>query len=260
MGVYKIQRIKETMKIRNVWPWFMRKIRTSPSRSTKEPTVSGGSSNPDARSSTRSLPANLYTHCNETPLDVFIDALVNNNYNRLVKYGETSKEYQQQAWSYLFCEYCDLSGSKSYKQLYTVNREIGVLHSRLLAVQLCLYVLRINPEPQCVLLLKKMGYTCQFNPDDKDQYQEDLKAITKKSKTIEIALKEKQHELEVLKAEYGGKDATEDDFIKALVELSSFMGYRINQKEITVSEYLAIRQKYEREAKIIEQQKSKLRR
>ena len=256
----KNQRKGENMTTQNVSRWLMLKVQTLLSLFTRTRKDAGTLSKPDAQNTTRSIPANLYTHCNECPLDAFIDALVNGNHYRLVKYGTAKKEDIEQAWTYLFYEYCDLSGSKTYRHLFTINKEIGALHSRLLSVRLCLKVLSIHPEYQCVALLKKNGYTCEFNPEDPKQYAKDLETITKKSKTIEIALKEKEHEYEKHVQEYGGKEATENDFTKALVELSAFMGFRINPREITVSEYLAIRQKYEKEAKLLEEANKKLKR
>ena len=110
------------------------------------------------------------------------------------------------------------------------------------------------------MILKNIGYKCEFDPGNPIQFKIDIETVKQKSKTIEIALKEKEYEYETFLSEYSGKELTENDFIRTLVELSSFMGFRINPSEITVSEYLAIRHKYEKEAEIQEQTRQKIKR
>ena len=68
-----------------------------------------------------------------------------------------------------------------------------------------------------------------------------------KSKSVEIALDQSLAEYDKLLKESDGKNLTEDYFQKALVELSKFMGFRVNAREVTVSEYVAMIKRRERE-------------
>jgi len=245
------------MKTQNESPSRFQKTPKLWSRFISKKILPGLLSKSHAQNSPKSIPSNLYHHCSETPLDVFIDALVNNNHRRLIKSGSATPADIELAWQNLFYQYCDIAGTKSYRQLFAINKELGQLKSRLLTVYLCLKVLSVNHEPQCVSILHKLGYAYELNPENQEKYKNQLSTIEQKSRTIEIAIQEKEAEYKNALAEFGGKQATEEDFTKVLVELSSFMGFRLNPREITVSEYLAIHQKYEKEAQHAEMLKRK---
>ena len=201
--------------------------------------------------------ANVYRSCGEIPLEAFIDATVNGNHARILKCGKATPYQIDEAWKNLYSEYCDISDTKPYKHLFALNKEIGQLHGRLLQVRVCLKVLSIHYVRYCEVSLQNMGYYCTLDPANKEEYDKTLKAINQKSKTIELALMEKKKEHANAIAEYGGKDITEADFTRNLVELSSYMKFRINPKEITVLEYVEIRKKYDAEAEYIEKQNNK---
>lgn len=189
----------------------------------------------------------IYTRCSQTPLDVFIDALVNKNLGRLVIYGKATYKQINDAWEQLFTEYCELSGSPQYQRLVNLSREIGGLQSKLLSIRLCVRVLGYRYSARAVSTLKRFGYNYKFNPLDAEGYVRDLKAVMIKSRSVEIALDQSLAEYEKLLKESDGKSLTEDDFQRVLIELSKFMGFRINAKEITVSEYVAMIKRRERE-------------
>lgn len=249
---------KESTKILNVLRSLMQRVNKVSSLFTARKTVRGTSSKSAVQSLPRSHPSNLYTHCSECPLEVFIDALVNNNHFRLIKHGNSTKEEIAIAWRNLFYEYCDLSGIESYRKLFLINKEIGQLSSRRLTVKCCIDVLNILHEPACIKLLREIGYTYKFDPQNPEEYKKDIQMVIQKSKSIEIAIQEKEFQYEKILSAFGGKPVTEEDFTKALVELSAYMKFRINPREITVSEYLAIRQKYDREAEHLARMNSKL--
>lgn len=191
--------------------------------------------------------SNLYTRCSQTPLDVFIDALVNKNLGRLVIYGKATHRQINDAWELLFTEYCEISGSPQYQRLVNLSREIGGLQSKLLSIRLCVKVLGYRYSSRAISTLRRFGYNYKFNPQDPEGYLRDIKAVMTKSKSVEIALDQSLAEYDKLLKESDGKNLTEDYFQKALVELSKFMGFRVNAREVTVSEYVAMIKRRERE-------------
>lgn len=191
--------------------------------------------------------SNLYTRCSQTPLDVFIDALVNKNLGRLVIYGNASRREINEAWELLFTEYCEISGSPQYQRLVNLSREIGGLQSKLLSIRLCVKVLGYRYSARAVTTLRRFGYNYKFNLQNPEGYVRDIKAVMTKSKSVEIALDQSLAEYDKLLKESDGKNLTEDYFQKALVELSKFMGFRVNAREVTVSEYVAMIKRRERE-------------
>jgi len=189
----------------------------------------------------------LYTRCSQTPLDVFIDALVNKNLDRLVIYGKATHKQISDAWELLFTEYCEISGSPQYQRLVNLSREIGGLQSKLLSISLCTKVLSYRYSSKCITTLRRFGYIYKFNLQDPESYIRDIKAVVTKSKSVQIALDQSLADYDKLMKESNGKNLSEDYFQKALVELSKFMGFRINAKEVTVSEYVAIVKRREKE-------------
>ncbi|MEA5110368.1 hypothetical protein SDC9_36965 [bioreactor metagenome] len=194
--------------------------------------------------------SNLYTRCSSTPLDVFIDALVNKNLGRLVIYGKATHKQINDAWELLFTEYCEISGSPQYQGLVNLTREIGSLQSKLLSIRLCVKVLAYRYSARAVSTLRRFGYNYKFNLQDPEGYLRDIKAVMTKSKSVEIALDQSLVEYDKLLKESDGKNLTEDYFQKALVELSKFMGFRVNAREVTVSEYVAMIKRREREIQL----------
>jgi len=192
----------------------------------------------------------MYTRCSQTPLDVFIDALVNKNLSRLVIYGKATYKQINDAWEQLFTEYCELSGSPQYQRLVNLSREIGGLQSKLLSIRLCVKVLGYRYSTRAVSTLRRFGYNYKFNLQDPEGYLRDIKAVMTKSKSVEIALDQSLVEYDKLLKESDGKNLTEDYFQKALVELSKFMGFRVNAREVTVSEYVAMIKRREREIQL----------
>lgn len=162
-------------------------------------------------------------------------------------YGKATYKQINDAWEQLFTEYCELSGSPQYQRLVNLSREIGGLQSKLLSIRLCVRVLGYRYSARAVSTLKRFGYNYKFNPLDAEGYVRDLKAVMIKSRSVEIALDQSLAEYEKLLKESDGKSLTEDDFQRVLIELSKFMGFRINAKEITVSEYVAMIKRRERE-------------
>ena len=198
-----------------------------------------------------STPSNLYIRCRETPLDVFIDVLVNKNLNRLVRFGKATQKQINYAWEALFSEYCEISGTPQFQRLLSLTKEIGSHQSKLLTIQLCTKVLGYRYSQRCVLTLKRLGYNYKFNIQDPAGYVKDLKSVFTKSKTTELALDQALNEYQKLLNSSGGSQLTEDHFEKILVELSKFMGFRIDRKQVTVSEYVAILKRREREIDVL---------
>lgn len=239
------------MRTLKKWPWLSQKARTLLSAFTKAKKDPIPLSNSTARNSKKSVLSNLYHHCSELPLDNFIDALVNGNTHRIVKYGEVPKEEIDITWQKILYEYFDLSGTKTYRTMFALNKEIIQLQARLLSVQTCLKVLNYHPDIECERILRNMGYNYPFNRENPEEYKSNLEDIEKKSRTIKVSIDIKIAEKKSAEKGYHGGKPTEEMFMSNLIELSKYMGFRIKASEITVSEYIAILNKYNKEAENI---------
>jgi hypothetical protein len=237
------------MKTQNVWPKFGQKVRAKlPSFTAlrRAFTLSWITTAPKPKQSPRS---NLYQDCNECPLDVFIDCLINHKLERLIKSGEASQKELSEAWEKLFIEYCDLSGDKNMKHLIHLSKNIGYLQCRILAAQLCVYVLSNRKSDACVEQLKLMGFNGNFN---EASIADDLKSVIATVKSFEIDLQRKALEYEKIVNE-GGKAKLESSYFdNMLVDLSKFMGFRLKKNELTVNEFMSIKSKYQKEMELLQ--------
>lgn len=198
---------------------------------------------------------NLYIKCSQTPLDVFIDCLVNKNLNRLIKFGKANTRQLNEAWESLFSDYCEILGSPQYTRMVSLTKEIGMLQSKMLCITLCLKVLTVRYSYKCVQQLHKFGYNYKFSLTDPQGYWKDIETVQKKSKSSELALDRALNEYKALFTKSEGGAPTLAVFENNLIELSKYMGFRLNQKEITVSEYVAIIKRREREIESLKREK-----
>lgn len=197
----------------------------------------------------------LFTRCSQTPLDVFIDALVNKNLDRLVIYGKATQKQISDAWELLFTEYCEISGSPQYQRLVHLLRTIGSTRAKLLSVRACIAVLSHRYSERSVQTLRLFGYKYSFNVNDKISYANDLKSLEQKIKTSELSLIQTEKEYYELLNE--SENSNDDNYFpQTLIELSKYMGFRINPREITVSEFVLMQKRMLKEYEIIKNKKN----
>lgn len=193
-------------------------------------------------------PWSLYQDCRSTPMDVFIDCLVNQNIKRLVKKGGVSKTLLLSAWGKLFMEYCDLSGDSKFKSFVHLNKTIGTLRSKMLAVQLCIYVLASRDSNECAETLKKLGFAGEFKGEGKAA---ELLKVSKRLKSFQFELKQKVHEYQLMIKDGQSSKLESSYFDMMFVELSKFMGYRLEPSKTTVLEFVTIRNRYQKEVEVM---------
>ena len=87
---------------------------------------------------------------------------------------------------------------------------------------------------------------------------ETLSRIIRRSKSIEITIAQKLFEYDQLRKKYEGQPVTEDFFDELLVELGRFMGDILHRDQITVTEFIAIRNRFEKECKMMQRQQEKM--
>ena len=201
---------------------------------------------------------NLKTHCTQVTLDVFIKCLVHNDYSGLIIRGRHTQQQLAQAWEYLYMEYCDLSGSISNKRILSLAREIGMMEARLLTIRTAVLVLSVRYSQRMVDLLHKYGYRFSLDPNTGKQYLDELETIIKKSKTIVITIEQKRHEYEEMMKQHEGERVTEQYFDELLVELSRFMSFRLIASDITLTEFVAMHNRYEKECRMLQREHEKM--
>ena len=193
----------------------------------------------------------LYSRCSETPLDVFIDCVVNKNYSRLIREGKPLQKEIDAAWQKLWFEYCDLSGSAEYRQLFQLIKEAGYLEGKILSIRLAIQCISASNSTDCINILHNYGYRYAFDRANPDEFAKDIERVVTKSKSIELLLQSTKSQIDKINARQSGEKATETYFDDYLTVLSRHMGFRINRKVISVTEFLRMKKMYELETERI---------
>lgn len=188
----------------------------------------------------------LYRSCSLLPLNIFIDAIIDDNLKGLIIKGTPTDEEISEAWEFIYCEYLEISKSARTEYLLQLQNDIRLLEDEELHVGMAIYLLHPNMRPYClgregelIKILRYYGYnqTIDFNSPDYDKV---ISVISSRIAMKKLRLDGKRKELkEYLDANKTGKPSR-IQFDNILVRLSRFQGYHIRAAKITVSEYLTI--------------------
>lgn len=192
--------------------------------------------------------SNLYRTCSECPLDVFIDCLVDEKYERLIKYGKSTRHELDIAWEGIIIEYSDLSGESSMKRFVNLSKTINAMRCRITAARLSAYTLIMKGDESSVTRLRKLGFDFKFN---EESITSDLKILEGRLKSLELEYKQKLNEYDAILNEGRKQKANREYFDSMLIDLSKFMGFRLLSSQTTVSEFVNIKNKLINEVKLL---------
>lgn len=192
-----------------------------------------------------SQPTELYLRCDQLPLNIFIDCLIDNNLSGIVISGNPSEKQLSSAWEDIYIEYIDLNQSTESLYSIRIQAEVSLLSDEINRVEEILYLLSPQMLPFCngregelVQILREYGYkqTIDFTTD----YSKALIAIRGRLNPKKLRLDSRLNEMgEYVKSKASGK-ASRAVFDTNLIRMSRFQGYPIRAKDITVSEYVMI--------------------
>lgn len=163
----------------------------------------------------------------------------------------------QQLIEAIFCEekpdwfeqvYYDYLGSRmnaESKYLLELLRDVTYLENKIYVIDTCVEWLRMVYSEDMVIILKQNGITGRFDHNNKDQYQVDLKTATTTNKKNMSQLRVKKRELEQYQSRLSGNEIKREDFTSTSVELSKFMGFRVDFEVISVYEFCVMCNKYD---------------
>lgn len=186
----------------------------------------------------------FYRSIHELPLDKFISALCDGDFQALVISGTASEKHLAAVWDDIFYDYLDLNRDNDARLDLTLCKDIAILSARLQRVETCLYLLQTIYVQEVADLLKEDGFEIRLDPDNMDQYFEDLNLIRLQSREIKIDLELKQIELSELresKSKEKGKKADRSSFLNILSRIATFKHVAIiRASEISVAEFCAM--------------------
>lgn len=190
-------------------------------------------------------PGSVFADCSELPLFNFIKAVTTGDLVWLVKSGHPSNERLEKAWHEISNEYSELSDSKQASYLLTLLKDFHSLPLKIEIIQAIVDRMRINHDPELAKRLNRLGFRFSYAPGDSLKRELDL-TITQ-AKSLVVKYENTKANLQKLNSE--GEPAQQSDFDDLLAELSKYMGYRLDPKSMSVSEFCAIVKKFKRENK-----------
>lgn len=170
------------------------------------------------------------------PLYNFIKILVSNDLSYI---GKGTQAQLEEAWENIFSEYMSLSKDGTQNHLLGVIKEIAILENKLFLIQTIVDELSKEWNEALAKCLNALGFRYKYTLET---LEKDLKLTVTNAKSLILRLDQRKNDLKALQS--GSSSPTESDFDALLIELSKFMGYRINTKEVTISEFIALQNNY----------------
>ena len=172
----------------------------------------------------------------------FIECMINHNYSSLVRSGNPSDEEIMKAWGNLLDKYQTEAQEKNYSEVCELITQIGQSTCKLSMVELCVQVLWYNFEPKYVEKLRELGYRrYKLDPENKEEYYNDLNKILSASKVLRVSINQLQDEKEEILKKQEHKALTMADFTGILVDMGIYCKRQIDPDVTTVGEFVQIK-------------------
>jgi hypothetical protein len=203
----------------------------------------------------------------DLPLSKFIECLVDKNLFALVISGEPSLEQLTAAWEDVMNEYSDIMMDGEGKLHFNLLKEVELLKLDIQKVNICLQILEaevnfpdfVTPDKKYATDLNKLSNSnFSFDHSKPDQFRNELKRATNRSKSLLILLGIKQSNLDAIntKANTIVKQPTKEYFYSILNTLSMFTKFQLTDA-ITVYSFCDWIKKYNEHTKFLESQTTK---
>jgi hypothetical protein len=150
-----------------------------------------------------------------------------------------------EAWDHIFWEYCELSNNPTFRNIFQSAKDLGYIETKLTTLRLAHFVLSRRYSQSVVESLRRVNCHCEFPINDTVKYMADLRKVENHIRAAMMDQSIRIAEQEQAKAREKKSVATEEKFTEVLIVMGKFMGYRINPREITVTEFIAIQKTME---------------
>ncbi|MBV7531346.1 hypothetical protein [Chitinophaga sp. sic0106] len=183
-----------------------------------------------------------------TPLSVFIACYCDADYSSLGA-GEKGKE----AWGTLFQEYLQESGGTLEDEAYLLEVESTNLWLNIFCYRELLEILKQYAHSDGIEFFRKEGFKLDYDPENQDEYLNQLKKIEGRFKAWELDHMDKMVQLQQIKSRPNTTKVDRGYFDRSLAALSKYSGYHVDETATTISRYIAINKTLQEEARRAEQ-------
>lgn len=197
----------------------------------------------EQKKATHELPSNIFCRCSEIFLSQFIECLINNNLQVLIKEDTANQSDLAKAWELIYNEYAQLNESIVYRTVLSYEKEISRLTERYSQITTACLVLSVKHSKYFIQLLKDFGYNYTFNYADKESFEADLENVLKKSKSILIQKEQKEKAYQKFMSEQKNEKVTAQYFDDCLTAISQFMRIDYQPETIKLTKFVNILKK-----------------
>lgn len=175
----------------------------------------------------------------DLPLSKFIEAHVDGNLYALVISGKPTDEELLQAWGEINLQYADTMKNREYRAMAILNGEITsaeILYNQIMILIKALSDYYVDKFKVQLNRLLKTSY--KLDVTNPEEYDNELKNATNRSKGIMLDIRLKKAELEGVKAKMPKvEDPGKEYFYSALLTLQNHNKYRMKIEDTTVFEF-----------------------
>lgn len=200
----------------------------------------------------------IYHSIHSLPLQVWIDIYTSGNINLLVKTGQFDEKVINDTWYNILEEYQSIYKDQNSEAQNSLVKRVAILNHRLQHLDSCIAMMRLFGEiiiwnepiqiefERTRMHLKSLGYDYQFMNIKGDTAKVEMR---KQKMVIELRIMEKQL-LDLIGNTHNKEKPTAYDFDEQISELAKFQAHRIDKLKTTVSEYMAILNRYKAYVKL----------
>lgn len=146
----------------------------------------------------------------------------------------------------VYAAYLSERMNRDSNYLFDLIKEISYLETKIKIINDSVFTLsELGHSDVIVSILKQKGITGRFDINTPEQYQADIKAAVTANKKNNTQLTLRRKDLDEYNIRNKSESVTIKDFIGLNIELSQFMGYRVDYSNIVVAEFCTMCNKYD---------------
>lgn len=171
------------------------------------------------------------------PLYNFIKVITTQDLQWLVIEGSPTQEQLNAAWNEIFMEYCDLSPSPAQQYLFNLTKDIKVIEGRLEVINAVCNQMLIDPRQEYIDILVEYGFYFDYT---EETLGNDIEQVLIQARSLLVQRQVKEGEYLRYQEQHKGESITEYDYDEQLAVLSKNQGYQLRSKDLTVTQFVAI--------------------
>lgn len=162
-------------------------------------------------------PVKLLSRCSEVNMQQFIACICDNDLGQLIVSGTPKAEELAEAWTNLFYEYCDLIEASETKFRTRLMADILLLKKKEELARGWVTVLMVHYVPELVIALQTIDFEYEMNPNDPEQYLQDLHNIIADLNALRFNIRIKEADLKGIIEKQSTVDSVDRKYFTKLI-------------------------------------------